>query len=141
MISCRMPIRRATSRAWSNSPSARLALTPVTASARSLNAKYATSATTALSTPAAKATAQLPQSRLEVVDALALPQRGPPCAAELAPAKGRAAVGLVVPAVRAPVRALRDSLGDARGWLAPQDVAHALVAALGLLDAEPVEDA
>ena len=46
-------------RASSNSPSARLGLTPVTATARSPNAKAAALATTELSTPAEKATAQL----------------------------------------------------------------------------------
>src|SRR6185369_11669368 len=58
-----MPIVRASSSAASSSPSARLALVPVTATAASPSAIAAALATTALSTPPEKATAQLPTSR------------------------------------------------------------------------------
>ncbi len=56
--SWRMPISSASRRASSNSPAARLALVPVTATARSPSASCAALATTVLSTPAEKATAQ-----------------------------------------------------------------------------------
>jgi hypothetical protein len=55
-----MPMDRASSTHDSNSPAARLALTPVTATARSPSANRAAFASTELSNPPENAAAQLP---------------------------------------------------------------------------------